>query len=73
MARQKKATLSVQSEGKRRYINVPTGRAQDLHNYLRSNRVHSGFPEPAFTGFESIELAYGSDGASVQALLKAWK
>ncbi len=73
MARQKKVALCVQTEGKRLYISVPAGRAQDLHNYLRSNRVRSAPPEPAYTGFDSIELAKDNDVAGVQALLNAWK
>jgi hypothetical protein len=71
MARQKK--LSVQADGKRRYISVPAGRAIDLHNYLRTHRVRSAPPEPAYTGFDSIELANDIDVGGVQALLNAWK
>lgn len=72
MAKQKKAPLCVQADGKRRFISVPSGRANDLHNYLRNNRVRSAPPEPAFTGFDSIELANGVDVGGVQALLNAW-
>ena len=71
MAKQKK--LCVAADGKRRYISVPVGRAKELHAYLRSNRVHSAPPEPAYTGFDSIELAIGIDAAGVQILLNAWK
>ncbi len=70
MAKQKK--LCVQVDGKRRYISVPTGRAIDLHNYLRGNRVRSAPPEPAYTGFDSIELANDIDVVGVQALLNVW-
>ncbi len=73
MAKKKKSPLLVQAEGNRRYISVPTERAGDLHEYLRSNRVRSAPPEPAFTGFDSIELAKGIDVEGVQALLNAWK
>ncbi|MBI3411900.1 MAG: hypothetical protein HY040_26515 [Planctomycetes bacterium] len=66
-------TVCVQTDGKRHYINVPAGRALDLHNYLRSNRVRSAPPEPAFTGFDSIELAKDIDVENIQILLKAWK
>ena len=64
MAKQNKASLRVQS--------VPSGLAMDLHNYLRSNRVRSAPPEPAFTGFDSIELANDIDVHRVQTLLDAW-
>jgi hypothetical protein len=73
MAKRKKNVLCVQSEGKRHFISVPSGRANDLHNYLRSNRVRSAPPEPAFTGVDSIELAKDIDVGGVQELLDAWK
>jgi hypothetical protein len=73
MAKQKKAALCVQSEGKRHYISVPAGKAQHLHAYLRNNNVRSAPPEPAYTGFDSIELASDIDVDGVQALLNAWK
>ena len=72
MAKLKKVSLRVQTDGTRRYISVPAGRAIDLHNFLRSNRVHSAPPEPAFTGFDSIELAKDIDVDRLQALLNAW-
>lgn len=73
MAKQKKVVaLRVQADGKRRYISVPAGRAIALHNYLRSNQVHSAPPEPAWTGFDSIELSSDIDVGGVQALLNAW-
>lgn len=71
MAKQKK--LRIQSDGKRRFISVSTGRAIDLHNYLRSHRVCSLPPSPSYTGFDSIELDTEHDLARVQALLNAWK
>ncbi|GEM_PF-3417953 len=72
MAGRKKTALCVATDGKRRYISVPDGRAKDLHNYLRSNKVRSAPPEPAYTGFDNIELAYDIDIEGVQALLDAW-
>lgn len=69
----KAKNLQVEIDGHRHYINVPAGRAIDLHNYLRSNRVHSAPPAPSCTGFDSIELASTIDVARVQALLNAWK
>lgn len=69
----KRKSLSVMADGRRRYISVPCARSQELHLYLRSNRVISAPPEPAYTGFDSIELAKDSDVASVQALLNVWK
>lgn len=65
-------TLSVNEDGKRRFITVPCERANDLHLYLRSNRVHSEPPQPAYTGFDYIELGKGTNADSVQALLDAW-
>lgn len=73
MAVHKIAHLSVKSEGNRRYINVPAGRANELHTYLRSKNVRSAPPEPAFTGFDNIELATDIDVGSVQLLLDAWR
>jgi hypothetical protein len=70
MARQKR--LHVQADGKRHYINVPAGRALDLHNFLRTHRVRSAPPQPSFTGFDSIELTNGVDFGRIQALLNAW-
>ena len=72
MARKKKKTLNVQADGTRRFISVPAGRSQELHHYLRSHRVRSAPPEPAFTGFDAIELAKDIDVGGVQALLNAW-
>jgi hypothetical protein len=72
MAKRKKAALRVLAEGNRRYISGPAGRALELHNYLRTHRVRSAPPEPAFTGFDSIELANGIDVGGVQDLLNAW-
>ena len=73
MARQKKkVALRIQVDGMRRFISVPAGRAIALHDYLRSNRVRSAPPEPAFTGFDYIELAKDSDFGGVQTLLNAW-
>jgi hypothetical protein len=64
--------LRVEEDGKRRYISVPMDRAGELHTYLRSNRVFSSPPEPAFTGTDYIELPKSVDVGSVQTLLDAW-
>lgn len=69
MAKEKKPRLNVETDGRRRYISVPVARAKELHDYLRSNSVRSAPPEPAFTGFDNIELAQDSDVGGVQALL----
>lgn len=69
MTQQKKSVLCVQTDGRRHYISVPEGSAKDLHLYLRNNRVRSSPPEPAYTGFDSIELGANVDVAAVQALL----
>jgi hypothetical protein len=73
MIKQKKGKLLVEAEGKRLFISVPAGLSNDLHLYLRENRVQSAPPEPAFTGFDNIELRKGSDAEGVQALLNAWR
>ncbi len=67
-----KLKLRVEEDGKRRYISVPVGRAGDLHAYLRSKRIHSAPPEPAYTGADYIELPKGVDVGTVQTLLDAW-
>ena len=72
MATRKSAPLSVQIDGKRRFISVPAGRANELHTYLRSKNVRSAPPEPAFTGFDNIELAMDIDVGGVQHLLDDW-
>lgn len=71
MAKKTKSLL-VQADGRRRYISVPSARANDLHHYLRSNRVRSSPPEPAYSGFDSIELEKDSDMDTIQTLLNAW-
>jgi hypothetical protein len=69
MAKALKNHLLVETDGKRRYISVPVAQAKDLHDYLRIHKVRSAPPEPAFTGFDNIELAPDNDVATVQALL----
>jgi hypothetical protein len=71
-AKAQRVKLRVEEDGKRRYISVPSERAGDLHVYLRSNRVSSAPPEPAYTGTDYIELPRGVDVGSVQTLLDAW-
>lgn len=71
MAKQEK--VRVEADGRRHFITVPSGRAMDLHYYLRSNGVHSAPPAPSYTGYDSIELATNIDVGNVQSLLKAWK
>ena len=73
MAVKKMTRLIVKIAGNRRHINVPSGRANALHAFLRSKNVRSAPPEPAFTGFDNIELAPDNDVGSVQLLLDAWK
>lgn len=71
MAKQEK--VRVEEDGRRRFITVASGRAMDLHYYLRGNGVHSSPPAPSYTGYDSIELAGSIDVGDVQALLNAWK
>ena len=73
MSKRKQPPLRVETDGKRRFISVPASRAQELHQYLRSHRVRSAPPEPAFTGFDSIQLANDIDVSGVQALLNSWR
>jgi hypothetical protein len=72
MAKQKTLALHIQIDGKRRYISVPAGRANNLHTYLRSKNVRSSPPEPAYSGVDYIELAADIDVDRVQALLDDW-
>jgi hypothetical protein len=69
MAKQRKSSLCVETDGTRRYITVPAARANELHTYLRSKNVRSAPPEPAYTGCDYIELAKDIDVGGVQALL----
>jgi hypothetical protein len=69
----KKKDLCIQANGKRCFISVPGGRANALHKYLRNNSVVCSPPEPAYTGFDSIELSNVIDVDAVQALLNAWQ
>jgi hypothetical protein len=71
--RRARLKLLVTSEGGRHFITVPSERVQDLRTHLRSGGVLSGRPEPSCTGFDSIELARGSDTEAVQRLLSGWK
>jgi hypothetical protein len=64
--------LEVIVSGTRRYIDVQSGRASELHTYLRTNGVQSSPPEPAFTDVDSIELARDVDVKAVQVLLDDW-
>ena len=69
---EEKSALRVDATGKRRSISVPVALARDLHNFLRLNRVRSAPPEPSYTGFDNIELAYDIDVDGVQTLLNSW-
>jgi hypothetical protein len=72
MAKQKTVPLQVQIDGIRRYIDVPVGRAEDLHTYLRLAGVRAAPPQPGWTGFDSIELEKSTDVAKVQKLLNTF-
>jgi hypothetical protein len=67
-----KPRLQVRTAGKRHYISVPAEHARALHAFLRSRHVQSSPPEPASTGFDSIELRAKTDVAAVQELLDGW-
>ena len=67
-----KPKLQVSTAGKRHFISVPDNYAGALHDYLRAHRVQSSPPEPASTGFDSIELSAKTDVGAAQKLLDAW-
>lgn len=69
MKQQSSRPLRIQVDGRRRFISVPVSQARQLHEYLRSRSVQSSPPEPAFTGFDNIELAPDSDVPRLQAVL----
>ncbi len=73
MIKQKKGKLKVEVNGQQRFISVPAGQANKLHAYLRSHHVLSAPPEPAFTGYDSIQLAKDCNPEGVQVLLNAWE
>jgi hypothetical protein len=68
-----KPRLKVSTAGRRHYIDVPAGHAAALHRYLRGNWVQAAPPEPASTGFDTLELPARIDAAAVQKLLDDWK
>jgi hypothetical protein len=68
----RKPRLSVVTEGKRHFINVPSGFGPSLHSYLKENGVHCGSPEPAFTGIDTVELHKSTRPEPVQKLLDQW-
>lgn len=65
--------LRIRVDGNRRFIQVPTGIAKDLHQYLRSCRVHSAPPQPYLSDADCIELNPTIDVPAVQALLDVWQ
>jgi hypothetical protein len=73
MIKHKKGKLKVEINGQLRYISVPASQANKLHAYLRAHHVLSAPPEPAFTGYDSIQLAKDCDSDGVQNLLNAWE
>jgi hypothetical protein len=73
MAASRVGSLTVLVSGTRLYIEVPCGKANALHTYLRTNNVQSSPPEPYLDGVDNIELAKFSDVKAVQRLLDKWK
>ena len=73
MSKQKKGALCVEANGNCRFISVPASRALELHHHLRSNHVRCAPPEPAYTGFDRIELAKEVNADQVQGLLNEWR
>lgn len=67
-----RSSLHVSSEGGRRFIQVSSGQAAELHTYLRSKGIGAAPPEPSSTNMENIELRRGVDVGTVQALLDQW-
>ena len=72
MSSKRPEKLKVVTAGKRRYIDVPSTKAADLHGYLRAHGVQSSPPEPSSTGIDCIELTGGTDPKAIQALLDKW-
>ncbi len=72
MSAQKTAKLKVISSATRNYINVPSSRANALHNYLRAYSLPISPPQPSSTDIETIDLGKGLDVKTVQALLDKW-
>src|SRR5262245_48795317 len=68
----KRSKLRVASVGKAHYIEVPTGEAVALHDYLRQNGVLAGHPEPCYSNTDAIALPRGADAAAAQELLDRW-
>jgi hypothetical protein len=64
--------LRVMSEGRRRFISVPSEVSRDLHAYLRKHHVRCESPEPLHTAMDQIEVARGTDADHVQAILEGW-
>ena len=73
MHQRKRPKLQVESAGGRHFITVPLDHAKDLRSHLQSCGVFSGWPEPCYKGFESIELARNADTAAIQKVLRQWK
>ncbi len=72
MAVSQSAKLTVRVSGTRLYIEVPSGKANALHTYLRSKSVQSSPPEPYMDGIDNIELAKFVDVKAVQTMLDHW-
>ena len=50
--------LIVATEGIRSFVNVPSGFAADLHQFLRAHSVLTSPPEPLWTGTDCIQLLH---------------
>jgi hypothetical protein len=72
MAKPLPLKLTVAADGKRCYIDVPSGRAAGLLALLRRKGITSDTPEPSASGMESIALHRGADVKKVQALVNEW-
>jgi hypothetical protein len=73
MKKLKRPKLKVESALGRHFITVPLDHAKDLRSHLQSCGIISGWPEPCYKGFESIELARDSDTAAIQKVLREWQ
>ena len=72
MRKQPCPPLIVATEGIRSFVNVPSGFAADLHQFLRAHSVLTSPPEPLWTGTDCIQLGKGSDVTAGQRLLDGW-
>lgn len=65
--------LRIEGDAKRRFIQVPIDRANELHSFLREKRVRSSPPQPYYSDCNCIELDRNVDIEGLEKLLKTWR